>query len=55
MAAQAKIPTPDIPSIIAVSSDLPPVITEGQRILKEMASQFPKTVTGLERQMTELG
>ena len=51
MAAQAKIPTPDIPSIIAVSSDLPPVITEGQRILKEMASQFPKTVTGLERQM----
>jgi twitching motility protein PilT len=51
MAAQAQIPSPDIPSIAAVASDLPPVVTEAQRILKEMASQFPKTVTGLERQM----
>jgi twitching motility protein PilT len=51
MAAQVTIPSPNPPSVGAVSSELPPVVTEAQRILKEMASQFPKTITGLERQM----
>jgi twitching motility protein PilT len=51
MAVQLKMPSPNIPSVAPISSDLPPVITEAQKILKEMAAQLPKTVTGLERQM----
>jgi len=48
MAAQVKIPYPKYTNpLLNVSSDLPPVVTEAQKILKEMASQFPKTVTGL--------
>jgi twitching motility protein PilT len=33
------------------SQDLPPFIAEAQKVLKEMSSQLPITVTGLERQM----
>jgi len=51
MALQPPLPSSqDIPSI-SVSIDLPPVVVDAKKILKEMASQLPKSVTGLERQM----
>jgi twitching motility protein PilT len=51
MAAQVTNPPPKIQPTATISSDVSPVVIEAQRILKEIASQFPKTVTGLERQM----
>lgn len=43
-------PPPKNPSV-SVSAELPPVILEAQKILKETCTQLPGTVTGLERQM----
>ena len=36
---------------LSLATELPPIVIETKRILKEMASQLPKSITGLERQM----
>jgi twitching motility protein PilT len=51
MALQPPLPSPQEPPNVSMSPDLPPVVIDAKRILKEMASQLPKSVTGLERQM----
>jgi twitching motility protein PilT len=51
MAIQPPLPSPQELPTVSMSSDLPPVVIDAKRILKEMASQLPKSVTGLERQM----
>jgi twitching motility protein PilT len=45
------MPSPKAPPVVTTSPELPPIIIEAHRILKEMASQLPTSVTGLERQM----
>jgi twitching motility protein PilT len=51
MISQPPSPSPKGPPAVSLSSELPPVVIDAKRILKEMASQLPKSVTGLERQM----
>jgi twitching motility protein PilT len=51
MTPQPPLPTPKESPTTPLSSELPPVIVDARKILKEMASQLPKSVTGLERQM----
>jgi twitching motility protein PilT len=51
MTTQSTMPLPKQTPAVTASLELPPVVVEAQRILKEMASQLPVTVTGLERQM----
>jgi twitching motility protein PilT len=51
MTSQSPLPPPKESPAVSMSSDLPPVIIDAKRILKEMASQLPKSITGLERQM----
>jgi twitching motility protein PilT len=51
MTIQPPITSSKSPSISMTSQDLPPFIAEAQKVLKEMSSQLPITVTGLERQM----
>lgn len=51
MATQVTVPSSNIPPVASPQLELPPVVLEAQRILREMAAQLPKTVTGLERQM----
>lgn len=51
MAIQPPSPSPQESPSVSLSSDLPPVVVDARKILKEMASQLPKSVTGLERQM----
>lgn len=50
------IPQTPLPSLkqspaVSMPLDLPPIVVDARKILKEMASQLPKSVTGLERQM----
>jgi twitching motility protein PilT len=51
MALQPSPPTPHETPSVSISSDLPPVVVDARKILKEIASQLPKSVMGLERQM----
>jgi twitching motility protein PilT len=51
MTSQSPLPPPKESPAVSMPSDLPPVIIDAKRILKEMASQLPKSITGLERQM----
>lgn len=51
MAVQPPTSASKAPTIAITSQELPPVAIEAQKILKEMSSQLPITVTGLERQM----
>jgi twitching motility protein PilT len=51
MAIQVKVQSPNTPSVAPTLLELPPVVIEAQRILKETASHLPITVTGIERQM----
>jgi twitching motility protein PilT len=51
MTPQPPLPTPKEPPAAPISAELPPVVIDAKRILKEMASQLPKSITGLERQM----
>ncbi|MGD1046459.1 MAG: ATPase, T2SS/T4P/T4SS family [Bacteroidota bacterium] len=51
MTSQAPLPSPKESSTASLSADLSPVAIDAKRILKEMASQLPKSITGLERQM----
>jgi twitching motility protein PilT len=51
MAIQPPAMPPKAPSVATQSIELPPVITEAQKVLKEIANQLPKSVSGLERQM----
>jgi twitching motility protein PilT len=51
MALQPSPPTPQDAPSVSISSDLPPVVVDAKKILKDIASQLPKSVTGLERQM----
>jgi twitching motility protein PilT len=51
MIPQPPLPSPKAPPAVALSPELPPVVVDAKRILKEMASQLPKSITGLERQM----
>ncbi len=50
MAVQPQVVPPKAPPV-AAPVDPSPVIAEAQKILKEIASQIPGTVQGLERQM----
>ena len=45
----AKPPSPD-PQTVSMAPE-PPFVVDARRLLKELASQLPSTVTGLERQM----
>ncbi|MCI0707008.1 MAG: PilT/PilU family type 4a pilus ATPase [Ignavibacteriae bacterium] len=47
---QAAPPKPAGPSV-TVQTELPPIVLEGHKILKDTAATLPKSVTGLERQM----
>jgi twitching motility protein PilT len=51
MTPQPPLPSPKESPAVSTPSELPPVVIDAIRILKEMASQLPKSVTGLERQM----
>ena len=51
MAVQSPTPSSKAPPVVTTLSELPPVITEGQKILKDMVSHLPASVKGLERQM----
>jgi twitching motility protein PilT len=51
MMPQSPIPSVKQSPAISMPLDLPPVVIDARRILKEMASQLPKSITGLERQM----
>jgi twitching motility protein PilT len=51
MAIQPPRPPQANPPVISAPVDLPPVIVEAQKVLKEIATQLPKSVVGLERQM----
>ena len=51
MALQPPLSSTQEPPAVSLSADLPPVVIDAKRILKEMAAQLPKSVTGLERQM----
>jgi len=51
MALQPPFPSSQETPSVSVLIDLPPVVVDAKKILKEMASQLPKSVTGLERQM----
>ena len=51
MAVPPQAPPPVKAPVAAVTPDASPVILEAQKILKEIASQLPGTVQGLERQM----
>jgi twitching motility protein PilT len=49
MAVQPQAPPPKPPVVTTV--ELPPVVIEAQKILKEIAATLPQSVQGLERQM----
>jgi len=51
MALQSQAPPPKPPTIGIPAQELPPVIQEGHRILRETAAHLPQTIQGLERQM----
>jgi len=51
MAIQPQPPTAKPPTISSAIPELPPVVLEGQKILKDAAAQLPMTIQGLERQM----
>ncbi|MGD0037536.1 MAG: hypothetical protein ABSC53_09615, partial [Bacteroidota bacterium] len=51
MTPQPPLTSPKESPDISLPTELPPVVINATRILKEMASQLPKSVTGLERQM----
>jgi hypothetical protein len=51
MTVQPPLTSPKESPAVSSPTELPPVVIDGMRILKEMASQLPKSVTGLERQM----
>jgi twitching motility protein PilT len=51
MASQSVLPSPKESPPAPLPVELPPIVTDAIRILKEMASQLPKSITGLERQM----
>ncbi len=51
MTPQPPLPSPKESPVVSSPSELPPVVIDAIRILKEMASQLPKSITGLERQM----
>jgi twitching motility protein PilT len=51
MALQSQAPPPKPPSIGIPAQELPPVVQEGHRILRETAHHLPQTIQGLERQM----
>jgi twitching motility protein PilT len=51
MTPPSPLPSPKESPPITISPDLPPVVLDARKILKEMASQLPKSTTGLERQM----
>ncbi len=51
MAIQPPSPVPQSPGVSASPTEIPSVILEGQKILKDTAAQIPMTIQGLERQM----
>ena len=51
MTPQSPLPSLKDSPAISITTELPPVVIDTKRILKEMASQLPKSITGLERQM----
>ena len=51
MEVQSLSPSAKTSAISSPAQELPQVILEAQKILKDMATQLPMTVTGLERQM----
>jgi len=51
MTPQSPLPSLKESPAISMATELPPIVIETKRILKEMASQLPKSITGIERQM----
>jgi twitching motility protein PilT len=51
MTVQSQPQSPPTKAPVVTTTEQPAVIVEGQKILKELASQLPGTVQGLERQM----
>jgi len=51
MALQPPLHASKEPVSVALTGELPPLVVDARRILKEMAGQLPKSITGLERQM----
>jgi twitching motility protein PilT len=51
MTTQPPTPPPKAAPVVSLPLDLPPIVLEAQKILKEMSTQLPRSVTGLERQM----
>ena len=51
MTPQSPLPSLKESPPISMATELPPIVIETKRILKEMASQLPKSITGIERQM----
>lgn len=51
MTLQSPLPSAKESPAVSIASDLPPVVVDARKILKELASQLPKSITGLERQM----
>jgi twitching motility protein PilT len=51
MTPQSPLPSLKESPAISMATELPPIVIETKRILKETASQLPKSITGIERQM----
>src|SRR5512140_2090004 len=51
MTPQSPLSSVKDSTTLSLATELPPIVIDAKRILKEMASQLPKSITGLERQM----
>jgi len=51
MTPQTPLPSSKQSPAVSMPLDLPPIVVDARKILKEMASQLPRSITGLERQM----
>ncbi len=51
MAIQPQITSQKASTVATPSADVPSIVTEAQKILKDIAHQLPRSVSGLERQM----